>query len=492
MTLVAACALLAAISIGGSRRTAISVTFAIAISTSLAAVYATAQSFGVEPFSWRAVDGTPTFSTFGNSTFMGAAAGVGATATVAAALLTRASLRPLWLLSGFALGFAAVTSRSNGFVLALIAGCAIFAWSARKVLGWWPLRIAVAAIGVAGVLATVGLLVPSLPGPAGAMGRAIEESMGPRSEYWSSAVRAYWDRPLQGWGPDTFGQVFPRYRSTRHAEDLGRLTDKVHNVPLERFTETGLFGGIAWILLIAQGLAAGLRPPEGRRDSLILAGGTGIVGAYVAQSLVSIDMTSLAIFMWAGLGVIECVRRQTTTDVDEPGTRQSAMPPSLLKLGAIAAVLALVATLFVGYRISTAEIAFTNALRQGTPTEDAEEHLRRAVRLNPWEARYWTALGLSLSSDATGSKTTEAIESAESAMRIEPGNPYHAYRLGRLHRVLADSYPAGSPQAESETRTAISWLRRALELNPNDPQTKREICQIELSLSGQTGLCGSP
>lgn len=484
VTLVSCIALLAAISIGGTRRTAAAAIVTIAISTAIAATYATAQSFGIEPVAWRASDGTAAFSTFGNSTFMGAAAGIGVVASLSAALLTRVAIRPLWLLAAVVFAAAATGAKSNGFVLALGAGGLVFAWSTRKALGPWPLRVAVTAGAIVAAISLAGLVAPSLPGPAGAAGGAIRESMGPRSEYWSAGARAFVARPLTGWGPDTFAQVFPRYRSASHAANLGRLTDEIHNVPLERFAESGIIAGVAFLALIAQGLLAGLKPPSDRRDAILLAGGTGILAAYFAQSLVSIDTPALAVFMWTGLGIVQCTR-------DAPREPVTGASPWVLKSGAIVAGVATVAALAIGVRLWSADSAFAGAIRSPEPAIDERSRYERAIAENPWEARYRIAWGIVLAEEARRDPLirSEAISVAESAMALEPGNPYNAFRLGRLYGQLAESAPAGSPERAEDSETAISWYERTLKLNPGDPQTEQALCEARAKVSGQTGGC---
>ncbi|RIK09446.1 MAG: hypothetical protein DCC49_06245 [Acidobacteria bacterium] len=490
MTLLAGIALLASISIGGTTRTATTLIFAVAISTAAAAAYATAQSFGIEPISWRASDGTAAFSTFGNSTFMAAAAGIGLVAAASAMLLTRISLRPLWLLAAIVFAGAAVGTGSNGFALAVCGGGLAMAWCVRRALGPWPLRIALVAGAVLAAISIIGLIAPSVPGPAGAAGSAIRESMGPRSEYWGAGARAFLARPITGWGPDTFAQVFPRYRSAAHAANSARLTDEIHSVPLERFTESGLLAGVAFLALVAQGLAAGLRPPQDRRNSILLAGGAGILAAYFAQCLVSIDTPALAVFMWGGLGVIQCVRaapEESRTDSTRLPSRRWA-----LKIFAVLSAIATVAALIVAVRLWGADRAFAEALRSSAPSSSERSRFESAIALNPWEARYRTAWGVALAEATTldPSLRKEAIEVAESAAELEPGNPYNAFRLGQLYEQLAESAPASSLAWTEDITTAIAWYERTLELNPGDPQTEQALCEAREKLAGRAGGCG--
>lgn len=478
----------AAIAIGGTRQTAKSVLFALAIATSIAAAYGTLQYFGIDPIPWQPTDGTPVFSTAGNSSFLAATTGIGLVATSCAVFFTRVSLRPLWLLSGLAFTIAVVGTKSLGFLLAAGAGVAFMIWTARRYLVRWSVRAMSTGLCIIAILAVTGIVAPSLPGPAGAIGRSFRESMEPRSEYWKAGIGALGDRPFFGWGLDTFAQVFPRHRSADHARKGGRLTDEVHNVPLKRFTETGMIAGIGWILLILQGLLASTKPPDDRDATLLLASGTGVLAAYSAQSLVSIDILGLAVIMWSSLGMIECVR----------GRDQEHQAPRLPQTYSrrIANVLAGILTLtsilgaIVSYRLLGADSAFAQGVRTNGSLNDHRHAYQRAIELNPWEARYRAALGSALveASAMTFELRDEAIEAHLMAASLEPGNPYHAIRAGELFETLANSQ--ASNDRGSDLRASRDWYQRALTLNPNDPFLERAICRVNQELSESGNLCG--
>src|SRR5207237_10300887 len=76
--------------------------------------------------------------------------------------------------------------------------------------------------------------------------------LGTRLYLWRSSLAMIADRPLLGWGPDTFQLVYPGYRSTEldaRAGAVGR-DDAVHNALLRVAVSTGLVGVVAYLAVL--------------------------------------------------------------------------------------------------------------------------------------------------------------------------------------------------------------------------------------------------
>lgn len=67
-----------------------------------------------------------------------------------------------------------------------------------------------------------------------------------RVEYWRQAALAFKEKPLLGWGLDNF-----RYLSKKYQKQPSTWSWYVHNHFFQMFVETGIFGGLSFLLLIA-------------------------------------------------------------------------------------------------------------------------------------------------------------------------------------------------------------------------------------------------
>ena len=65
-----------------------------------------------------------------------------------------------------------------------------------------------------------------------------------RTEIWQAALRAIKERPILGWGADTFRLVFPKFKPVEYVRDAGGVSvaDNAHNYPLQLATGIGIPG----------------------------------------------------------------------------------------------------------------------------------------------------------------------------------------------------------------------------------------------------------
>jgi O-antigen ligase len=148
------------------------------------------------------------------------------------------------LLSGLAIIFTGTRSA----ILGVFAGFVVFALSAGI-----KFRAAHAATALALVTGLAGFYFS----PAGTRMRArvqwsVSEPLGgARPLLWRDSMRMVIDRPLTGFGLETFGVKFPRYQST----DLARLLpsfyqESPHNMAVDALTSEGIPGlllGLSWL-----------------------------------------------------------------------------------------------------------------------------------------------------------------------------------------------------------------------------------------------------
>ena len=279
---------------------------AVAVGASGAFAYGALQFTGLDPISWAASSRVRPFSTFGNPDMFGhfLSAAVAAAAALAAlpgaARPVRAAAAAIALI-GLALAAVAAT---RGVVLGLGAGALALlgVLAVDRCRRQATLRPLIAAAGIALVL--VGGALAATP-----LGVRVAASLGgaglqDRLLIWESALRAALDRPLLGWGPDSFGVAYARYRqpgSQRFLFDFPFLTDQAHDWVLQQAATVG-FLGLA-LLLACIVAAVSLLLTRGRARDLSLAGVLLVaLAAYWAHGLVSVGAVAVDWIPWLAFG----------------------------------------------------------------------------------------------------------------------------------------------------------------------------------------------
>jgi len=124
-----------------------------------------------------------------------------------------------------------------------------------------------------------------------------------RVEYWRQAVVAFWQKPVFGTGLDTF-----RFSSIKHQKTPNNWSTHTHNHFLQMFSETGIFGGAAFLILIALIVKEGfknIKKLKGRDRGLMVGLFVGILTSCL-HSLVDYDWQFPAVFLifWVMAGII--------------------------------------------------------------------------------------------------------------------------------------------------------------------------------------------
>src|SRR5439155_7020666 len=128
---------------------------------------------------------------------------------------------------------------------------------------------------------------------------------------YKAALQATRDRPLLGWGPDSFAAAYANYRTGDPAGYPGNQPESsAHSWLLEAGATTGIPGALAMlagvVIAIERLYRIGLRQVPVIAGPLLL----GLV-AYWAHGLVSVGSISVDWFGWAGLGAAAAVTTRT-------------------------------------------------------------------------------------------------------------------------------------------------------------------------------------
>lgn len=261
------------------------------------------QLADADPITWNNPYGL-ILGTLGNSDF-------------AAALLAICSIATLWLARMYAgnkkIAFSLVVVVAIQFVLMLesnVRQSLVLLFFGITVLVYSELAsknkpislLWVGFVSVAGFLALLGTLQI---GPLTKL--LFKESITYRGDYWRAAWRMYSDNPTFGVGLGNYGDYFNRYRDAAQVARRGPAvgSDVAHSMPLDFLAMGGITLGSAYFALIFYSVflvISKIRSLEGinKQQGYIV---FSLLGAYLLQSLISIDQIGLAIWGWIFIGV---------------------------------------------------------------------------------------------------------------------------------------------------------------------------------------------
>lgn len=123
-------------------------------------------------------------------------------------------------------------------------------------------------------------------------------SVDERISFWKASIKLIKDRPLTGFGPDTFAFTFPLYQQQPLA-----TSGHPHNMFLKQAVEFGLPSAMLYIALIVWILILGYRCDDKKDLMTILI--LSVIGI-VAHNLIdyNLNFTSNAMLLWVMLGII--------------------------------------------------------------------------------------------------------------------------------------------------------------------------------------------
>lgn len=164
-----------------------------------------------------------------------------------------------------------------------------------------------------------------------------QASSGSRFVLWDIAWQGIKERPILGWGLELYPAVFYRYYDPCFGADpcgAERYFDRAHNKLLDVWVESGIVGVVAYavLFLVAIRTLWGLRK---KRDEVLPAAVLlALLGGYLVQSLVSLDVAITLLFFIITLALIQSLN---------PTSRWTGMPPAHVR----SAVLFIAPILFV-------------------------------------------------------------------------------------------------------------------------------------------------
>lgn len=379
--------------------------------------YGALQSVGLDALNWGQLpfETNRSFSTYGNPDLLGGFLMFGVFISIGLALAEKHLVWRGVYWTGFLLNsYVVISAFTRSAWVGSFVGAILFVIIAiRQQVEWktedWVFSGATAT-------AVLGAIFASLRNPNAVMNFAQrfvsifqfnEGSAETRFQIWGAAWRALLDRPILGFGPDTFRLLFPKYKPYDYVKDAGYLSvaDNVHNYPLQLATGIGvpgvllfygIFGWAAWRsapLVLA-------RDKGGAR--MVLAGFWVACAAYLVHLLFGLSVTGSSLLLWMSMGV---VLAPTAVAID--------VRPPRWGIGA-AAVLVALAAAGIGWHIVylQADNAYLMA-RIGSQGGERVTNAQRAVSLNPFNDMYRAEVGLAYS-DLVIAQVTQAMNTQQS------------------------------------------------------------------------------
>jgi len=301
-----------------------------------------------------------------------------------------------------------------------------------------------AAAGVAlAAAAGLGLAAATRAGPgwfgtalarAATLSDATGGSGATRLHIWHDSLPLIVARPWTGWGPDTFGLVFPRFATGDWTP--GYSIDKAHNDLLQVAATQGLLGVAAQLWLLGAIVATFWR---GRRRP-------GAV-AFLA-ALVAYEVTLQTGFSWLPASAPASLLMATAIVAWRPDPAPAPAPaPGVRRAGVIAGLGAAAALLAAGLALATLPVAADTRFRSALAAQARDQHavalrdLAAARRLAPEESVYAAETGdVLLDVDRTGAPGRAADPVAaraayEDAVRLGDVRPEVRERLAVADRM---------------------------------------------------------
>lgn len=268
-------------------------------------IYGVIQSIGLDPINWINAY-SPVISIFGNPNFHASFMGITATAASAMILDRKAKLEFKFFLLGLILiaVFNIYASKSlQGFFVLFIGALVVLHTNAEfkiKSRKYKNMFLVFSFLGLFVAILDILQKTPWVP-------LFYKESVSYRGDFWRAGLRMTFNHPIFGVGPDGY---VDRYRESRDLMAASRsqsesVTDSAHNLLIDLSSSGGVPLLLIYIILIGLTFTSAIKVI--RRSENVDAVFVAIFAswiAYMAQSIISVNQISLALWGWVLMGVL--------------------------------------------------------------------------------------------------------------------------------------------------------------------------------------------
>jgi O-antigen ligase len=330
---------------------------------------------------------------------------------------------------------------------------------------------------------------------------------------WEIAWQAFKEKPVLGWGPETFAYIFNKFYDPRILDLSPHQTwfDRAHNAPLEQLSTTGIIGGLGYLVFYGLVLAHLIRLKRREIISLnVFSISTAILLSYLVQSLFLFDhpsvllMLTLCLAWWHSLGARQGIQVRVIRSCAAGGSINQALlwlVPSILisilyvyalilqpalalsraRDGVMLAQVDIAASLRAfemslkprhqyadGVRVLYAKHAAQHA-RTLSDYARAYDLIRDMVQRRPINASYFLLMATIQGKwgQSDGAHLAQALLDVETALALSPRRRELSVIKGQIHLH------------RGENEEAVRALRNAVDLNPTIPESWRLLSMAQ-------------
>jgi O-antigen ligase len=276
------------------------------------ALYGIIQYLKLDPISWENQYNW-VFGTFGNPNFLSAFVGISVSASVFMISQKQKSAWKIMHRANIVLGttLAALSDSIQGLVLIAVSVTILFVASTfrrSKFIG-----IAVSATGsLSFVAAILGIL------QIGPLTRFLyQDSTSFRGDYWRAGIAMAKENLFTGVGLDSYGDFYRQYRDVTAGQRRGLdiYSDSAHNLLIDLAATGGVFLLVSYLLINLLVIAAISRSLRATTQMELSSLALPIVWlTFQIQTLISINVSSLAIWGWLAAGPLIARGNQEVAD----------------------------------------------------------------------------------------------------------------------------------------------------------------------------------
>lgn len=415
--------------------------------------------------SWRLLR---VVSTLGNSSNLGVFAVLVLPILAALAILDR---RAGWRVASWAaFGVTLLTlvwTNSRGAWLGALVGGLVAAFVLSRAGRWTFDRRKAAVLACALVLLAAGLASNRQAAPRAVSALiSADKTSSWRLSTWTDAVQMGIDRPVLGWGANSFKYAYPAYMDAGQIDGSRgyQVVEAAHNLFLDALVSCGLPGLVSTLLVsVAVALAIGRSLGYPSRPMLpalaaALAGGlTALMFHYVTM-----DTGPLLLFLLACATEVETGRHRVTLTSPSPMVRRAF---AALCWVPVAVAVAGVVLSLSAVRADSALASAVSMSRHDRPWSEVAAELDKAVAAAPWDPSFahqagGVAIGM-LKRRFDAAVFTSGRGYLERADRLSPPDP--TITFDRANLALA---AAVSLHSESQAKEALEQFDQVVAESP--------------------------